>query len=268
MALLTVKNLYKMGYVSSGFLQKRTVDIIRDISFQLKSGKTLAIVGPASSGKSVLAKILAGLIPADSGEIYINQQLIKADNHQTRSRYIQMIFEDPGQMLDRNRSIGETLSIPLAFSRPGLTKASHQKIIDETLKMVGMLPEHAKFYPSSLSMSQKQRIAIARALIFSPQIIIADGALAKLDLLARAQIVNLMLHLQHDFGISYIIVSNDLGLIQHISDYVLILKDGQTVEFGDTHQVFFDPSHEVTKQLLTNYNNEYRVGVVSLSCSL
>lgn len=268
MALLTVNHLYKTFKLSSGFFNKKSIEVLRDISFELKSGKTLAIIGPASSGKSTLTKVLAGLVAPDSGEIYVNQQRIKTGSHKTRSRYIQMIFEDPSKMLDRNRTIGETLRIPLAFSRPNLTPDAREAIIFDTLRMVGMLPEHAKFYPRTLSVSQKQRIALARALIFSPQIIIADEALSKLDLLARAQIINLMLHLQHDLGISYILVSNDLGLVQHIADQIIIMKDGQILEYGDMNQIFYDPRHEVTKQLLENYNNQYRIGVVSLTCAL
>lgn len=268
MAQLEVKNLSKKIILSSGFFQKKTLEVLNDVSFTVQSGKTLAIIGPAGSGKSTLAKILAGILSPDSGEIYVNQQQVTTENNKQRSSLIQMIFEDPSLMLDRNRTIGEALRIPLAFSRPNLTPLARNQTIADALHMVGMLPEYAQFYPATLSLSQKQRIAIARALIFSPQIIVSDESLSKLDLLAQAQIVNLMLHLQHDLGLSYVVVTNDLGLVQHIADQVLILKEGCVIEMGDTHQIFYDPHHEITKNLLTSYANEYRVGTVYLSCRL
>ena len=130
--------------------------------------------------------------------------------------------------------------------------------VQETLRMVGLLPDHALFYPQMISSGQKQRVALARALIMNPRIIVADETFSMLDLSVRSQIINLLLKLQEELGIAYVIVANDLGLVRHMSDKVIVMHQGRVVEAGATHSVFAEPQHEVTKRLIQSYGHEYR----------
>ena len=130
--------------------------------------------------------------------------------------------------------------------------------VQETLRLVGLLPEHALFYPQMISTGQKQRVSLARALIMNPKIIVADESFSNLDLSVRSQIINLLLKLQAELGIAYVIVANDLGLVRHISDKVIIMHQGKMVEAGATQEVFANPQQAITKRLIQSYGHEYR----------
>ena len=130
--------------------------------------------------------------------------------------------------------------------------------VQETLRLVGLLPEHALFYPQMISAGQKQRVALARAVIMSPKIIVADESFSNLDLSVRSQIINLLLKLQAELGIAYLIVANDLGLVRHVSDKVIIMHQGKMVEAGATQEVFANPQQAITKRLIQSYGHEYR----------
>jgi len=162
-----------------------------------------------------------------------------------------MIFQDADTSLNPRIRIGNLLEEPLKFGTD-LTKKDREKEVHNKLRQVGLLPEHAHFYPHMISGGQKQRIGVARALMLDPHIIVADEALSVLDMSVRSQIINLLLKLQYDMGLSYIFVSNNINIVRHISDRVMVLDQGKMVEFGDNKQIFDTPTNDVTKKLLYN----------------
>ena len=257
MPLLRVIDIGKSFTERRGLFRKETVSALAHVSFSLNPGETLALVGEAGSGKSTLAKILAGVVAPTEGEIQIDGHLLPPDDYEQRCKQIRMIFQDPNSSLNPRLRIGRILEAPLMLNT-NMTPEERAHKVQETLRMVGLLPDHALFYPQMISSGQKQRVALARALIMSPRIIVADETFSMLDLSVRSQIINLLLKLQEELGIAYVIVANDLGLVRHISDKVIVMHQGRVVETGTTQSVFANPQHEVTKRLIQSYGHEYR----------
>ena len=257
MPLLRVIDIGKSFTERRGLFRKETVCALAHVSFTLNPGETLALVGEAGSGKSTLAKILAGVVAPTEGEIQIDGHLLPPDDYEQRCKQIRMIFQDPNSSLNPRLRIGRILEAPLMLNT-NMTPEERAHKVQETLRMVGLLPDHALFYPQMISSGQKQRVALARALIMSPRIIVADETFSMLDLSVRSQIINLLLKLQEELGIAYVIVANDLGLVRHISDKVIVMHQGRVVETGTTQSVFANPQHEVTKRLIQSYGHEYR----------
>ena len=257
MPLLRVIDIGKSFTERRGLFRKETVCALAHVSFSLNPGETLALVGEAGSGKSTLAKILAGVVAPTEGEIQIDGHLLPPDDYEQRCKQIRMIFQDPNSSLNPRLRIGRILEAPLMLNTD-MTPEERAHKVQETLRMGGLLPDHALFYPQMISSGQKQRVALARALIMSPRIIVADETFSMLDLSVRSQIINLLLKLQEELGIAYVIVANDLGLVRHISDKVIVMHQGRVVETGTTQSVFANPQHEVTKRLIQSYGHEYR----------
>ncbi|MBE8168755.1 MAG: ATP-binding cassette domain-containing protein [Shewanella sp.] len=247
--LLEVKNLskkYCSGY--KGF-KKQFNHALKPISFCLEPGKTLAVVGEAGSGKSTLARILVGAEQRSSGEIFFEGTSLERRNVKQRCRLIRMIFQDPNTSLNSRLTIGELLNEPLRFNTLLSSRQRRDQVIS-TLRKVGLLPEHADFYPHMISEGQKQRVAVARALMLNPKIIIADEALTALDLSVRAQILNLLLTLQQELGLSFIFVTHNLSIVRHVSDSIIVMHEGEIIEQATTEQLFADPQHPHTRKLL------------------
>ncbi len=257
MPLLRVIDIGKSFTERRGLFRKESVCALAHVSFSLNPGETLALIGEAGSGKSTLAKILAGVVAPTEGEIQIDGHLLPADDYEQRCKQIRMIFQDPNSSLNPRLRIGRILEAPLMLNTD-MTPEERAHKVQETLRMVGLLPDHALFYPQMISSGQKQRVALARALIMSPRIIVADETFSMLDLSVRSQIINLLLKLQEELGIAYVIVANDLGLVRHISDKVIVMHQGRVAEAGTTQSVFANPQHEVTKRLIQSYGHEYR----------
>ncbi|MBR9729268.1 ATP-binding cassette domain-containing protein [Shewanella intestini] len=247
--LLKVSNLSKQYCTGFKWFKRQYYQALNPISFELDKGETLAIVGEVGSGKSTLARILVGAERRSNGEIIFEDESLETKNLKQRCRLIRMIFQDPNTSLNPKLSIGDLLDEPLRFNS-SLNKTERRKQVYDTLRKVGLLPEHAEFYPHMISEGQKQRVAVARALMLNPKIIIADEALTALDLSVRSQIINLLLKLQKELGLSYIFVSHNLSIIKHMSDKVMVLKDGNLVEKATTEQLFTNPQHEYTKKLI------------------
>ncbi|GEA58927.1 peptide ABC transporter ATP-binding protein [Vibrio comitans] len=251
-SLLEVKNLSKTFVNRYGLFRKQYFDAVKPVSFTLEPGQTLALIGQNSSGKSTLAKMLAGVIEPSSGEIFVNGEKLEHKDYATRCKLIRVIFQDPNSSLNPRIQIGQILEGPLKRNTAMPPEARRRRVID-TLKRVGLLPEHAYFYPQMLAAGQKQRVCIARALILQPSIIIADEALNGLDMAMRSQIINLLLELQDEMGLSFIYVSQQIGMVKHISDKVMVMSHGEVVEAGDTQKVLSDPQHAITQKLVDNH---------------
>ena len=223
--------------------------VLEPISFSLEAGETLAIMGETGSGKSTLAKLVAGVDSASGGDIYLNGQKLYDNNTKQRCQNIRMIFQDSEKSLNSQRTIGQQLEEPLIFNTRYNDEQRYQ-YVKRILRKVGLLAEHYEFYPHMLSTGQKQRVAIARAISLEPQIIVADEALVALDPSVRAQIINLMLDLQQDMGISYIFVTHSPQIVKHIADKILILYRGKMIVFEKTELLLNEPQQPYVEQLL------------------
>lgn len=248
-ALLEVIDLSKTYEQRLSPWKSESIVALEKISFTLEQYQTLAIVGEAGSGKSTLAKLLSGAEMASTGEIRLNGRKLNNKNVRERAKHIRMIFQDPATSLNPNLPIGQILEEPLKLNTQ-MSAHERQEKIAKTLMQVGLLPDYVWHYPHMLSSGQKQRIALARALILDPQIIVADKPFAAMDPSTRAQMVNLFLDLQRTFGLAYVFVSHNLNIVNHISDYVFVMSNGKVVEQGSTSTVFSQPNHVVTRKLL------------------
>lgn len=255
--LLKVETLTK-SYQSKGFwFNKKQTTVLDSVSFAVKAHKTLAVIGKTGSGKSSLAKILVGAEQATSGQIYLNGQALEASSYQHRCQHIRMIFQDSGTTLNPSLTIQQLLDEPLKLNTP-FDEKKRTELIRQTLQKVGLLGDHMNFYPHMFSGGQKQRISLARAIILQPQVIILDEALASLDPSLRSQMINLLLDLQQQMGLAYILISHNLGIIRHFSDDIMVLSEGKVVEIGKTLDVMTKPQHKITQKLMMNQNFQIR----------
>lgn len=251
-ALLEVDGLCKNYHYRTGLFTKRVIEAVKPVSLSLEAGETLALIGENGSGKSTLAKMLAGVVEPSSGEIRVNGEVLQHNDYKTRCKLIRMIFQDPNTSLNPRTTIGQILEGPLKRNT-NMTPQEREKRVSDTLRQVGLLPEHAYFYPRMLATGQKQRVSLARALILQPSVIVADEALNGLDMSMRSQILNLLLELQEQMGLSYVYVSQHMGVVKHIADKVMVMQGGEVVESGTTVSVFEAPEHPLTQRLLESH---------------
>lgn len=251
--LLSVSNLSKTYKLTNYWLNRKMINALEPLSFDLEAHKTLAIVGDMGSGKSTLAKLLVGAEPQSTGTIKLNGQTLEARNFKQRCQHIRMIFQDSGTTLNPSLTIGQLLDEPVKLNTQ-LNESERTALIRETLQKVGLLAEHMNFYPHMFSGGQKQRISLARAIILSPQVVILDEALAALDPSLRSQMINLLLDLQEQMGLAFILISHNLGIVRHFSDDLMILKGGQIIEYGSTIDVLKKPKHKYTQKLIMTQN--------------
>jgi peptide/nickel transport system ATP-binding protein len=228
------------------------VQALRGVSFTLEAGKSLGVVGESGCGKSTLARLVMGLEPPTSGRVVFMGQTLHelpaSDLRRLRSEF-QMVFQDPYGSLDPRRTVGQTVSEPLALLRSASKEEQRAGCI-EALNAVGLRESDATKYPHEFSGGQRQRIAIARALITKPRLIVADEPVSALDVSVQAQVLNLMQDLQDRFGLAYLFISHDLAVVNLVCDDVLVLQAGQVVERGPPAQLFQQPQHAYTRQLL------------------
>ncbi len=253
--VLKVRNLSKRFAIPKGLFGHLYIDAVKPVSFSLNEGKTLAIIGENGSGKSTLAKMIVGMIKPDNGDIWVEDQKLEYGDYQTRCQLIRMIFQNTDSAFDPRLKIGKILEIPLKQNTQ-LNASQREQLIYEVLKHVGLSAEHANYYPSVMAVGQKQRVALARALILKPKVIIFDEALTALDISMRSQIINLMLSLQQEHNISYVYVTQDIGMMKHISDQILVMHKGEVVESGNTAEVLASPLSDITQKLVHSYFGE------------
>ena len=234
--------------------RRRKLQAVRGVSFDLAAGETLGIVGESGSGKSTLARALIGTVPAAGGQaLWEGADLLSmgTEERHRRRRDIQMIFQDPLAALDPRMTAGETVAEPLAVHEPGMTRHEARARVSATMAQVGLLPEHIDRYPHEFSGGQCQRIAIARALIARPRLVICDEPVSALDVSVQAQIVNLLGDLQREFGLSLIFISHDLGVVKHISDRIMVFYLGRAMEYGPAGDLARGPRHPYTRALIS-----------------
>jgi len=255
MPLLKVKNLSKNFSTSRGFFARKSVNKAnKNINLKLEAGKTLAIVGESGSGKTTLARQIIGIEKPTKGSIWLDDQELNFNSQRDRKkrfRKIRMIFQNPYESLNPQLRIGHSLEQTLIINTKFSSKQRKKKIA-EVLQKVGLQQEHQYRYPHMFSGGQRQRIAIARAIILEPSIIIADEPLSALDVSIQAQILNLLQSLQEEMGISFVFISHDLNVVEHIADTIMIMYRGQVVEYGNVEQIFDEPLHPYTQALFAS----------------
>ncbi|MRH87945.1 ATP-binding cassette domain-containing protein [Nocardia sp. SYP-A9097] len=227
---------------------------VRDVSFTLESGGSLAIVGESGSGKTTTARMLVGLEYPDSGRILVEGVDRTAASRGraarlARARQVQLVFQDPYLSLDPRITVGACVeeSLRLHFD---MTAAQRHSRRDELLEQVGLGQREAAALPRALSGGQRQRVALARALATEPKVLVLDEATAALDVSIQAQILHLLRELRESLGIAYVFVSHDLALVRHVAENVIVLYHGEIVESGSTAQVLAEPQHPYTRLLL------------------
>ena len=248
--LLKVKNLIKHFQVSIPNHGVQTVHALNGISFLLREGESLGLVGESGCGKSTAARAILRLVEPTSGEVfYRNHDLLALKKHELCSlrKEIQIIFQDPQASLNSRKSIKKILEEP--FDIHGLTKSKEGKV-EALLEKVGLTTEQAEKYPHELSGGQLQRIGIARAIALNPSLIIADEPVSALDVSIRAQIINLLFDLKESMQISYLFISHDMTIVRHFCDRVAVMYLGKIVEIADSASLFSNPRHPYTEALL------------------
>jgi len=236
------------------FLSKPgSLRVLHGVNVEIEAGQSLGIVGESGSGKSTLARAVMGLERPQSGQILINGQDIYAlDRAALRDarKGFQAIFQDPYGSLDPRHTVKRIISEPIVSLERGTSSKERDERVAEVLEAVGLPKASAEKYPHEFSGGQRQRIAIARALITRPALIVADEPVSALDVSIQAQVLNLMMDLQEKFGLSYLFISHDLGVVRAITDRVAVIYHGNIVEQGPTNDVFDNPQHEYTRALV------------------
>ncbi len=253
MTLLEVHALTKAFPVPTGFGKTSYLSAVDGVSMDVEAGTTMGVVGESGCGKSTLARLILGLVDADSGEIRLDNEPVewrkKAGRKQLR-RNMQMVFQNPYSSLNPRSAIGEIIAFPMrAHGVPG------SEIKDRTaslLEQVGLHANHASYYPHQLSGGQRQRVNIARALALHPKLVICDEAVAALDKSVQAQVLNLLQDLQQSHRLTYLFISHDLNVVEYMSDRVSVMYLGHVVEVADSDQLYQHPMHPYTRALLAS----------------
>ena len=256
--LLEVKNLKKHFLLNNDAISRltgsvRTLKAVDDISFFIKTGETLGLVGESGCGKSTTARLITRLIEPTSGEISLRgEDLLNfpAQRMLEVRKTVQLVFQDPYSSLNPRKTIMQILSRPLEVHNLEQGWAAKRRNVLHLLRLVGLGVEHIDRYPHEFSGGQRQRIAIARALAVHPELIIGDEPVSALDVSIQAQILNLFRELQEEFNLTYLFIAHDLSVIRHISDRVAVMYVGKIVETGPVHEIFNHPQHPYTQALL------------------
>ena len=236
--------------VSRGLFQGGgTVKALDGISFSLEAGKTLAVVGESGCGKSTLARLVTMIEEPTGGRLLIDGAPVQAGDPELR-RKVQIVFQNPYGSLNPRQKVGTILEEPLKINSDD-DAASRRRRAKEMMERVGLRPEHYERYPHMFSGGQRQRIAIARALMLNPKILVLDEPVSALDVSIQAQVLNILMDLQAEFGLAYLFISHDLSVVRHIANDIVVMYLGKPVEAGSTEDVFTAPNHPYTAALLS-----------------
>ncbi|HKH95470.1 MAG TPA: oligopeptide/dipeptide ABC transporter ATP-binding protein [Beijerinckiaceae bacterium] len=251
-ALLSARGLTRDFTVSQGlFKGRRTLHAVNGLDLDVVKGEVLGIVGESGCGKSTLARILLGLLPPTRGTVALDGRDIRELGRREMARRVQPVFQDPYSSLNPRRTVASIVALPLAVHGIG-SSAERRRSALEMLERVGLPARFADRYPRELSGGQRQRVAIARALVMRPEIVVCDEPTSALDVSVQSQILNLLLDLQRELGLTYVFISHNLAVVEHIATRVAVMYLGQVVELSETAALFRDPRHPYTRALLAS----------------
>lgn len=254
--LLRVENLVKHFPIMQGIIFQRQIGAVHavdGVSFDVKKGETLGLVGESGCGKSTTGRTILQLYRPTSGSVYfdgIDLVALKGEELRRMRRQMQMIFQDPYASLNPRMTVGEIIGEPLIIHKVGEPKQINERV-ENLLELVGLNPAFANRYPHEFSGGQRQRIGVARALALQPQLIVCDEPISALDVSIQAQVVNLLEDLQKQFNLTYLFIAHDLSMVRHISDRVAVMYLGIIVELANRKDLYDDPLHPYTQALLS-----------------
>ena len=252
--IFQIHNLKKHYEINLGlFKAPKIVKAVDDVSFEVKKGEILSIVGESGCGKSTTAKMILKIEEPTAGEILFEGADITKLKGNALTEYrkkVQIIFQDPYSSLNPRWKVGQIIAEPLTLNSD-MSKSEIKERVLYLMEKVGMLPEWYDRYPHQFSGGQRQRIGIARALALNPEIIICDEPVSALDVSIQAQVLNLLLDLQEEFNLTYIFISHDLSVVNHISDRIVVMYFGSIVEMKSAQELFENPEHAYTQKLLS-----------------
>jgi len=249
-ALLSARNVGCTFTIRTGLLAKsKTLTAVDNVSLDLAEGEIVALVGESGSGKSTLARILLGLQAPDKGEVLIAGTPVQSVPPFERAKLVQPVFQDPYSSLNPRKTIGQSIGRPLELHGQQ-SAAERRKIVEQTMELVGLPKRLLNNYPSQLSGGQRQRVAIARAIILKPKLLICDEPTSALDVSVQAQILNLLLDLRDELGLSYLLITHDLAVVDCVATRIAVMHRGRIVELGSKDDVLSAPGHPYTRTLL------------------
>jgi len=256
--IMQVENLKVHFDVSSEgdmpWTKRKKLQAVNGVSFELKSGETLGIVGESGCGKSTLARAIISMVPAETGRVlWFGKDLLALQKAEMRKhrKEIQMIFQDPLASLNPRMTIGEIIAEPLKTHYPKTSKADIKARVEDVMNKVGLLENLINRYPHEFSGGQCQRIGIARALILKPKLIICDEPVSALDVSIQAQVINLLMDLQKEMDLTLIFIAHDLSIVKHISTKIMVLYMGNMVELANSEDIYNHPRHPYTQALIS-----------------
>jgi peptide/nickel transport system ATP-binding protein len=249
-AAIEVRGLRRLFRGRSGlFGDERVVRAVDGISFSLASGDVLGIVGESGCGKSTLGRLIMGLMPPTEGEVLVDGRHLSRMDRRERARLIQPVFQDPFSSLNPRQRIADIVGLPLK-AQGNLSAAKRRDTVMDMLARVGLASDMAGRLPAQLSGGQRQRVAIARALVLQPRIVVCDEPTSALDVSVQAQILNLLAELRRDLGLTYLFISHNLAVVEHIATEVAVMYLGRFVEQAPVDDLFREPRHPYTRALL------------------
>ncbi|MFW6264548.1 MAG: ABC transporter ATP-binding protein [Bacillota bacterium] len=254
--LLEVKNLKKYFPVKAGIIKKTVghVKAVDDISFDIKEGETLGLVGESGCGKSTTGATILRLLEATAGKVnFAGKDILSLNKKDMREirKEIQIVFQDPYASLNPRMTVAEIVGEPLEIHNLAKSKKEKEEKVSSLLDRVGLTREQMNRYPHEFSGGQRQRIGVARALAVNPKLIIADEPVSALDVSIQAQVINLLQDLQQEFGLTYLFIAHDLSVVKHISDRVAVMYLGKIVELANKDDLYKNPGHPYTQSLLS-----------------
>lgn len=249
--LLEVKNLKKYYPVRTGFIKKTELKAVDDVSFFIRKGETLGIVGESGCGKTTLGRTVLRLEEPTSGDIIYEGESIIGKNMKEYRKKMQIVFQDPYASLDPRKTVSDIIGEAMDIQKLCKTKEERRDKILDLMKLVGLNAEFYNRFPHEFSGGQRQRIGIARALAVNPKFIVCDEPVSALDVSIQAQVVNLMKDIQQETGTAYLFIAHDLSMVKYISDRIGVLHLGHLLETGTTEEIFEHPIHPYTRSLLS-----------------